>query len=184
MPIASSAQYISQLNALWPLGSDQRGTAAPQLRLLTYVLQTQFPNFGAGPVTVTNTDLNTVGVTQTLGDSSTKVASTAFVQNAIANVNSTSGIPTASIVTGTTQAAVAGAHYILTNAAATTVTLPASATLGGNLWITVANGRVDNVVARNGLNIMKLAENLTLDDPYARILLRYVDATNGWRIIN
>jgi hypothetical protein len=90
------------------------------------------------------------------------------------------GLPTMNIVSGTTQAAVANNHYVLTNASTTTVTLPAGPAAGAVVWITVANGRVDNVVARNGQNINSLAENMTLDNAYAGVQLRYADATRGW----
>jgi hypothetical protein len=90
------------------------------------------------------------------------------------------GLPTMNIVSGTTQAAVANNHYVLTNASATTVTLPASPSAGAVVWVTVANGRVDNVIARNGSNINSLAENMTIDSAYAGVQLRYADATRGW----
>jgi hypothetical protein len=90
------------------------------------------------------------------------------------------GLPTMNIVSGTTQAAVANNHYVLTNASATTVTLPASPAAGDVVWITVSNGRVDNVVARNGQNINSLAENMTINSAYAGVQLRYADATRGW----
>jgi hypothetical protein len=90
------------------------------------------------------------------------------------------GLPTMNIVSGTTQAATANNHYVLTNASATTVTLPASPAAGDVVWITVSNGRVDNVVARNGQNINSLAENMTINSAYAGVQLRYADATRGW----
>jgi hypothetical protein len=90
------------------------------------------------------------------------------------------GLPTMNIVSGTTQAATAGNQYVLTNAAATTVTLPASPAAGDTVYITVANSLTTNVVARNGSNIMKLAEDLTLNAAYAAVQLRYADATRGW----
>lgn len=90
------------------------------------------------------------------------------------------GLPTMNIVSGTTQAAIANNHYVLTNAAATTVTLPASPAAGDVVWITVSNGRVDNVVARNGQNINSIAEDMTVNNAYAGIQLRYADVTRGW----
>jgi hypothetical protein len=89
-------------------------------------------------------------------------------------------LPTMNIVSGTTQTAVASNHYVLTNASATTVTLPASPSAGDVVWITVGNGRTDNVVARNSSNINSIAENMTIDNAYAGIQLRYADATRGW----
>ena len=89
-------------------------------------------------------------------------------------------LPTMNIVSGTTQTAVASNHYVLTNASATTVTLPSSPSAGDVVWVTVGNGRTDNVIARNGANINSIAENMTIDNAYAGIQLRYADATRGW----
>jgi hypothetical protein len=89
----------------------------------------------------------------------------------------------ASIVTGTTQTAVSGNQYILTNVATTTVTLPSSASLGDNIGIVVANDLLTNVVARNGHKIMGLDEDLTLDVADVAVELIYVDSTLGWRTI-
>jgi hypothetical protein len=93
------------------------------------------------------------------------------------------GLPDLVVVSGTTQAAVANKHYVLTNAATTTVTLPASPAAGDVVWVTVENGRIDNVIARNGQNIESIADNLLLDDTQASLQLRYVNATIGWVLI-
>lgn len=63
-----------------------------------------------------------------------------------------------------------------------TLTLPASPSAGDLVGIQVGNF-TDTVVARNGSNIMALAEDLTIDTAYLSITLVYVDASNGWRII-
>jgi len=94
-----------------------------------------------------------------------------------------SGLPELQVVSATTQAAVKGKHYVLTNASLTTVTLPATPASGDTVWVTVANGRVDNVVARNGSNIISLASDLVLNATYAAVQLRYADATRGWILI-
>jgi len=93
------------------------------------------------------------------------------------------GVPVLSVVTGTTQTAVANNHYVLTNAAATTVTLPSTPTAGDIVWITSRNGRTDNVVARGGSNIQNLAEDLTLDALYAAVQMRYINSTIGWTFV-
>jgi hypothetical protein len=90
------------------------------------------------------------------------------------------GLPTFNFTTGTTQAAVANNHYVLTNASATTVTLPAGPNLGDVVWVTVGNGRVDNVIARNGQNIQGLAENMILNGTYAAVQLRFAGESDGW----
>ena len=84
-------------------------------------------------------------------------------------------------VSGTSQTAVAGSHYVLTNVAATTVTLPASPTSGDTVAITPANSLVTNVIARGGNTIMSLAEDMTLDNANATVTLRYLAST--WRLI-
>lgn len=83
-------------------------------------------------------------------------------------------------VAGATQTAVAGYHYSLNNVAASTLTLPASPSEGAMVWLTVANDRYDNVVARNGQSIMGLAEDMLLDNP-GTYQLRFVN--NSWRLV-
>jgi hypothetical protein len=87
------------------------------------------------------------------------------------------------IVTGTSANATLGSNYILTNASKTAITLPASPLAGMEVQFTVANGRTDNEVARNGNNIQGLAENLILDNANLSITLQYVSASLGWRIV-
>lgn len=99
---------------------------------------------------------------------------------ALPTFQTAAGLPTMNIVTGTTQAAVTANQYVLTNVAATTVTLPASPAAGATVYVTVANGLLTNVVARNGSNIQSLAEDMTLNAKYASVQLRYADATRGW----
>lgn len=96
---------------------------------------------------------------------------------------STDPQPKLFVVTATTQAAIAGWQYVLTNVATTTLTLPANPGPGDEVWVTIANGLDTNVVARNGQPIMGLPEDMTIDRVYADVQLRYVNPTLGWRII-
>lgn len=93
-----------------------------------------------------------------------------------------SGTPTLVIVSTTTQTAVAGNHYVLTNVAATTITMPATVTAGDLIFITSGNGLATNVVAYSGTHkIMGLLENLTINTTaYITLQLRYINATIGW----
>lgn len=93
------------------------------------------------------------------------------------------GAPAVSVVTGTTQTAAANTHYVLTNVAATTVTLPSSPTTGDLVWVTVANGLATNIIARNGNEINGVAEDMTIDNAYITVQLRWVDSTRDWRIV-
>ena len=90
--------------------------------------------------------------------------------------------PVVVVVAGTSQTAVAYSHYILTNAAATTVTLPAGPASGDTVWVTWKNNRADNVVARNGQTIGGDPSNLTLDGRVrGTVALRFVDSS--WEVI-
>jgi hypothetical protein len=141
-------------------------------------------NGGTGQTTYTNGQLL---IGNSTGNTLTKATLTAGTGISITNgtgsitiASSVSGLPTMNIVSGTTQTAVAGNQYVLTNAAATTVTLPSSPSAGDTVYITVANGLTTNVVSRNGQNIQGLAEDMTLNAPYAAAQLRYTNATKGW----
>lgn len=86
-------------------------------------------------------------------------------------------------VSGTTQTAVSNNHYVLTNVATSTLTLPASPTAGDVVWVTVANDLTTNVIARNGNRIMGLLEDMTIGNRYQTVQLRYVNTTLGWRML-
>lgn len=90
---------------------------------------------------------------------------------------------TTNIVTETTQLMDVNNLYVLSNANTTTVTLPASPTLGDIIYVTVANNLLTNIVARNTKRIQGLEEDLVLDLPNLSIGLCYTNSTLGWRII-
>lgn len=83
-------------------------------------------------------------------------------------------------VTTTTHTATPGSHCSIENAAATTVTLPASPLEGDVVWVTVSNGRTDNVLARNSTQIMGVAEDMTLD-VVMTYQLRFINTS--WRLL-
>lgn len=84
-------------------------------------------------------------------------------------------------VSATTAPAMSGGHYVLTNAAATTVTLAAAPSSGDTVAVTVSNGLTANKIACNGKTIMGIAEDMTIDRASATITLRYLNST--WRIL-
>lgn len=85
-----------------------------------------------------------------------------------------------SVVTDTSLTAAVNTHTYV-NAATQTITLPASPSLGQRVLVTIGNF-TDIVVARNGSNIMSLAEDLTMDTAYLSIQFIYTDSTRGWII--
>lgn len=87
---------------------------------------------------------------------------------------------TTSVITGNTSAQ-NNYHYYL-NGSAITLTLPATPSVGDEVRVSEAAGNSNCVVARNGSNIMSLAENLTLDTAYAVVSLKYVNSTIGWAL--
>lgn len=202
-----SATYIDGLVITNPTGADAKSTSDDHHRLIKSTLKATFPNI-AGAVSPTHTELNYVdGVTSAiqtqidakspiasptftgipaaptamLGTNSTQLATTAFTAAAIANVNAQTATVVA-VVAGTTQTAVAGSHYILTNVAATTVTLPASPASGDTVWVTWTNTITTNVIARNAQTIMGIAEDMTLDaTTNGTVQLRFVNSS--WRVL-
>ena len=192
-----AAIYINQLDPLLPASTDGKSEGDNHIRLLKEVQQAQFPSLGAAPVTVTAAQLNDVvnkaplasptftGVpaapTAAAATATTQIATTAFVQAALAASAAPSSM-ILSIVAGTTQAAIASSHYVLNNGSATTVTLPASPAAGDSVWVTPGNGLASNIIARNGQNIMSLAEDMTIDNANATVQLRYINSTLGWRL--
>lgn len=64
----------------------------------------------------------------------------------------TNGLPVTP-VSGTTQTGVAGNHYLMTNVAASTFTLPPTPAANDEVWVTFTNGLYTNSVARNGKTI-------------------------------
>ncbi len=72
--------------------------------------------------------------------------------------------------------------YVVVTTAGLTITLPATPIAGTVVTVVVAGTFLDTIVARNGSNIMSLAQDITLDKQYAAMQFTYTDATNGWRL--
>jgi len=94
------------------------------------------------------------------------------------------GMPSLVVVTATTATAIANRHYLLTNAAASAVTLPTAPGEGDTIWITCANNRVDNVLDAGENTVTGPAGTasgiITLDCRNVSLQLRFANST--WRI--
>jgi hypothetical protein len=86
---------------------------------------------------------------------------------------------TATVINANTTE-VAGRNYVLT--ASLTLTLPASPEPGDVVGVQNSSGTTTAVIARNGSNIMSLAEDMTIDLANLGLALMYADATRGWVI--
>ena len=82
-------------------------------------------------------------------------------------------------VIGTNTAAAANNVYVVT-VSGVTVTLPGSPTAGDFVGVSNMSGATNITIARNGNNIMALAEDLTVNLSGAGFMLVYADATRGW----
>ena len=83
-------------------------------------------------------------------------------------------------VISTNTTAVSGRDYVAT--ASLTLLLPASPSAGDSVGFQNSSGTTTVVIARNGSNIMSLAEDLTVDQLHVGFTLNYADATRGWII--
>lgn len=86
------------------------------------------------------------------------------------------------VVSTTTATALGGTHHVLTNVAATTLTLPLSPASGATVWATFTNALATNVIARNGQTIMGFAEDLDINNTRGvTVRLRFVNSS--WRLV-
>jgi hypothetical protein len=81
------------------------------------------------------------------------------------------------VISTNTTAAAFIVYVIVSNL---TLTLPASPTVGTQIHFSNRSDTTTPVIARNGQNIMGIAENLILDNVNAFGTLVYADATRGW----
>jgi hypothetical protein len=81
------------------------------------------------------------------------------------------------IVSANANASKSNIHVFTASA---TLTLPATPNVGDYIEFKNSSGTTTPVIARNGENIMSLAEDLTLNDNNASGFLTYTDATRGW----
>ena len=204
-----AALYIGSIDETLPLGADFVYEGDDQMRATKKAVRQSFPMV-TGPVTATHTELCFVAgatsalqpqiaalapmaspvltglptaPTATATTATTQLATTAFVQSAIASLVASQATMVLSVNNAVAINAASGQHLVLTNVATVTVTLPAAPAAGDTVWVTTGNGLSTNVIARNGLLIMGLAEDMTLDNANATYCVRYINSTLGWRLV-
>lgn len=122
------------------------------------------------------TAINGTSITLTTGATAGDVLA---VKTYISIMNTTSRDIINIISANTT--ALAFNNYTITTSL--TLTLPAAPTAGD--WVRILNVSGNTtacIIGRNGSNIMKTAENMTIDILHTGITLTYVNATYGWML--
>ena len=135
--------------------------------IMSSTFAAKLDGIAAGATNVTNTNQLTNGAAFITASATT----TGLHTGAVRRVSS---------VIGSNTSAVAGSTYVLT--ASLTLTLPSSPTAGDTVSVVNASGTTTPVVARNGQNIMSLAEDMTINSINISFTLTYADATRGWVI--
>ena len=127
-------------------------------------------------VTATASELNIMdGVTATTTELNYVDGVTSSIQT---QLNTLQAGFTTNVITGNTTASKDNHYYI--NGSSISLSLPASPSVGDEVRISEVSGNTNNVIGRNGSNIMGSASNLTIDTAYLVISLRYVNSTIGW----
>lgn len=196
-----SATTIAAFDTGKPAGSDPASELDNNIRHVKSVLKSNFANIG-GAVTVTHADLNTVTSralragdtytgshdftgaavtvpTATTADATTKAASTAFVQTAIAAVNALTALTLATSASASISATV-GQHVVATNAATVTVTLPSGATAGQRVRVTFTNSLFSNVIDPGSEKIFSVSGTRLVNQAKATVEFVYVNSSIGW----
>lgn len=197
-----TATHIGSLNAALPAGTEAAAELDNNLRHIKGVLVTDLAGI-TGPVTATHTELNFVdGVTSAIqtqldakaplsspaftdnptaptaavATATTQLATTAFVATAVATQVA---VPFSATTTATSKTLAAFEHCIVT-ASAQTISLPAAPVAGATVCRIGTRDAITTTIARNGLNIMGLAEDM--EQPYGNYTatLAYHNATDGW----
>jgi hypothetical protein len=122
--------------------------------------------------------------TAAAGTNTTQLATTAHVfaerSNTATLTNKT--IRQMTQVVSTSTNAAASNIYVIT--ASLTLTLPSAPSVGDWVGFSNRSDTTTSVIARNGENIMGLAEDMTLDDVNASGTLVYADSTRGWVFVD
>jgi len=131
------------------------------------------PNLNVGIVTASSLK---VGTAVTVDSSGINVSGITTTGSLIAINSIYTGVTTTSI-----NKTLVNREYCTVVSAGVTVTFPASPSAGWEVGVAVGGTFTDTVLARNGSNIMGLAENMTLDREYLSFKFIYTDSTIGWR---
>jgi hypothetical protein len=131
------------------------------------------PNDGTGDDLLTGAikiNSNFEEIYSALGDGTT-ISFVEKVQDALYNITTTS-----------TSKTLSNLEYCTITQDNLTITLPSSPSVGDKVMIGIGGDYTNTTIARNGSNIMGLAENMVIDSGYVTLSLIYINSTLGWRI--
>jgi len=136
-----------------------------------------------GPSAVTTAKIQNGAVTAAkLAETylTTTAATSTYLTSATA---ATTYLPLFTVTTTDVDRSIVNHERCTVTASGQTITLPGSPQPGWEVTIAIAGTFTDTIIARNGANIMSLAEDMTIDQGNVAVTLFYVDATRGWRIV-
>lgn len=174
MPIESPVNQISDLNENWPLGSDTRSTLDDHCRLIKKAVRSLLTNpaqLNYPPSGLAQAGAQVGQVLMWNGNQ--------WAPGTVSGGGGGGGGATPFMVQTSNFLAASNYRYYL-KANNITMTLPANPSDGD--WVEVIGSATGCTIARNGRNIMGLAENMELDTSYYAIKLVFIAADNDWRI--
>lgn len=130
---------------------------------------------------VSNAGANVSGALDATGN----ISATYFIGNGSLLTGITGGGGTSittQITTATSVSTAINNRYIIASTTGATLTLPGTPSLGDTVYFAVANDLANNVIARNGQNIMGVAEDMTINVNDISFSLVFANSTLGWRI--
>jgi len=131
------------------------------------------PNDGTGDTLITGAikiNSNFSEIYNALGDGST-ISFVEKVQDALYDITTTS-----------TSKTLSNLEYCTVTVGGLTITLPASPSVGDKVMVGISSDFNNTTIARNGSNIMSLAENMLINSGYVTLTMIYINSTLGWRI--
>jgi len=131
------------------------------------------PNDGTGDTLITGAikiNSNFSEIYNALGDGST-ISFVEKVQDALYDITTTSSNKT-----------LTNLEYCTVTVDGLTIKLPASPSVGDKVMVGISSDFNNTTIARNGSNIMSLAENMLINSGYVTLTMIYINSTLGWRI--
>lgn len=199
-----SASYVNQLDSAKPSSSDSRAEGDDHMRLIKAALLASFPAVG-GAVSASHTELSYVdGVTSaiqtqidakapidspaltgtptaptaTVGSGTNQVATTAFVQTAVATATNQSWATTSTATSKT----LASLEFCRVTASGQTISFPASPVAGvSRVGIEFASG-VTGTLNPGSNKIKGSSGTMSVNKPGMTLTFTYLDSTVGWVI--